>query len=84
MDPHREAVVGQDGKRDTMGAFAKSELVNALRGHPACVQDLCRLVHEERSLFLRKERLLNIDIPKVSEAATRVAGFYLHVFALVL
>lgn len=71
MDPHREALMGKDGRQDTVGAFAKSELVNALRGHPACVQDLCRLVHEERSLFLLKERLLEVEIPKVSET-TRV------------
>lgn len=67
MDPNREALVGTDGRQDTVGAFAKSELVNALRGHPGCVQDLCRLVHEERSLFLHKERLLKVDVPKVGE-----------------
>ncbi len=67
MDPNNEAVVGSDGKPDTYGAFAKSDIVLALRGHPGCVQDLCRCprVHEERGLLLHRKELLEKDIPEV-------------------
>lgn len=67
MDPNNEAPVGKDGRQDPLGVFARGELVSALRGHPACVQDLCRRVHDERSLFLRKRELLEIDIPEVGK-----------------
>ncbi|CAM9781667.1 unnamed protein product, partial [Scytosiphon promiscuus] len=67
IDPNDEAITGPDGKRDRFGAFARSDIVRALRGHPACVQDLCRCrrVHEERGLFLYRKELLEDDIPKL-------------------
>lgn len=65
LDPQSIAARGRDGKFDTLGAFAKGEIVRALRGHPACVRDLCRSLHEERSLFLRKKEFLETDIPRV-------------------
>ncbi|CAN0268831.1 unnamed protein product, partial [Laminaria digitata] len=67
LDPNNIAVRGRDGKLDTLGAFAKGDIVLALRGHPACVQDLCRSLHEERSLFLKKREFLENDIPRVRE-----------------
>ena len=65
MDPNNEAEVNPDGKLDTLGAFAKGEIVQALRGHPACVEDLCRRVHDDNSLLVRKQTLLDRDIPEV-------------------
>lgn len=52
---------------DSYGAFAGSDIVLALRGHPGCVQDLCRcpLVHEERGLLLHRKVLLEKIIPEV-------------------
>lgn len=70
MDPNNEAVVDVDGRADMMSVFARSDIVRSLEGHPACVQDLCRCVHEERSLFLRRKELLEEDIPEVNEGIT--------------
>eukprot|EP00752_Nemacystus_decipiens_P010689 g9520.t1 len=52
---------------DSYGAFSKSDIVLALRGHPGCVQDLCRcpLVHEERGLLLHRQTLLERVIPEL-------------------
>ena len=74
LDPNNIAVRGRDGKLDTLGAFAKGEIVCALRGHPACVQDLCRSLHDERSLFLRKREFLENDIPRVRDGVGRWRG----------
>lgn len=54
-------------EEDSYGAFAKSDIVLALKGHPGCVQDLCRcpLVHEERGLLLHRKKLLDSVIPEV-------------------
>ena len=61
-------------EEDSYGAFAKSDIVVALRGHPGCVQDLCRcpLVHEERGLLLHRTDLLEKVIPEVRLAGTGV------------
>lgn len=68
MDPNNEAETMKDGKLDTLGVFAKGDIIRALRGHPSCVEDLCRLVHEENSLLVRKQFILDNDIPKVRAA----------------
>lgn len=69
MDPSNKAVIGKDGKSDTLGVFAESDLIRALQGHPACVQDLCHFVHDERSLFLRNKELLETILPRVRAKA---------------
>lgn len=80
MDPNNEAETMTDGKLDTLGVFAKGDIIRALRGHPSCVEDLCRLVHEENSLLVRKQSILDNDIPKV-----RADYFYSsHIFFGVL
>lgn len=68
MGPSKpEAFTGTEGKPDSYESFAKSEIVLALRGHPGCVQDLCKCthVHEEKGLIVHREKLLREDIPKV-------------------
>lgn len=59
--------VNPNNEEDSYGAFARSDIVLALRGHPGCVQDLCRcpLVHEERGLLLHRKDLLGKVIPEV-------------------
>lgn len=60
---------------DSYGAFAKSDIVLALRGHPGYVQDLCRcpLVHEERGLLLHRTELLEKVIPEVRKGGAGMA-----------
>lgn len=61
-----------NNEEDAYGAFAKSDMVLALRGHPGCVQDLCRCprVHEERGLLRHRKELLEEIIPEVRRGRT--------------
>ncbi|CAM9582211.1 unnamed protein product, partial [Ectocarpus sp. 4 AP-2014] len=70
MGPSKpEPFTRTEGKADSYESFAKSDIVLALRGHPGCVQDLCRCprVHEEKGLIVHREKLLREDIPKLQE-----------------
>lgn len=49
-----------------MDAFARGDIIRALRGHPGCVVDFSKLVGlAERSLLLERDRWLHVEIPRV-------------------
>lgn len=55
---------------ESLDAFSRSDIIRALRGHPGCVVDFSKLVGEaERSLFLERERWVDVEIPKVGGRA---------------